>query len=69
MLYKEIENKNCKIHIYRKKSLTQNKYEYFLQVFTKGFFGSWVVNENYKQKTEINSEKIAIEIAYELTNH
>jgi hypothetical protein len=26
-------------------------------------FGDWVVNTNYKQKTEINSEQLAIKMA------
>ena len=65
MLHKEIEKNNRKVQVYRQKSPIQNGYEYFLQVFTKGMFGDWVVNESYKQKTEINSEKVAFRIANE----
>lgn len=28
-------------------------------------FGVWVINTNYKQKTEINSEQVAFRIANE----
>ena len=31
-------------------------------------FGDWVVNDNYKQKTEINSEQVAFRIANEFLN-
>jgi hypothetical protein len=65
MLHKEIEKNNRKVQIYRQKSRIQNGYEYFLQVLTKGIFGDWVVNTNYKQKTEINSEKVAFRMANE----
>lgn len=63
MLHKEIEKNNCKVQVYRQKSPIKNGYEYFLQVLTKGTFGDWVINANYKQKTEINSEKVALKIA------
>jgi hypothetical protein len=63
MLHKEIEKNNSKVQVYRKKSPIQNGYEYFLLVLTKGVFGDWVINTNYKQKTEINSEKVAYRIA------
>ena len=63
MFHKEIEKKNRKVQIYRKKSPIQNGYEYFLLVLTKGMFGDFVVNTNYKQKTEINSEQVAIKMA------
>jgi hypothetical protein len=65
MLYKEIEKNNRKVQVYRQKSPIKNSYEYFLQVLTKGMFGDWVINTNYKQKTEINSEKVALRIANE----
>ena len=65
MLHKEIEKNNRKVQVYRQKSTIQNGYEYFLQVLTKGMFGDWVVNANYKQKTEINSEQVAFRIANE----
>jgi hypothetical protein len=65
MLHKEIEKNNRKVQVYRQKSPIQNGYEYFLQVLTKGMFGDWVINTNYKQKTEINSEKVALRIANE----
>jgi hypothetical protein len=65
MLYREIKNNNRKVQIFRQKSLIQKGYEYFLQVLTKGMFGDWVVNTNYKQKIEINSEQVAIRVANE----
>ena len=37
--------------------------EFKLLILTKDIFGFWVVNTNYKQKTEINSERVAIRIA------
>lgn len=69
MLHKEIEKNNSKVQIYRQKSRTQNGYEYFLQVLTKGTFGDWVINASYKQKTEINSEKVALKIANDFFNN
>jgi len=63
MIHKEIEKNNRKVQIYRQKSPIQNGYDYFLQVLTKGVFGGWIINEKYKQKTEINSEKAAIRMA------
>lgn len=63
MLHKEIEKNNRKVQVYRQKSPIKNGYEYFLQVLTKGTFGDWVINANYKQKIEINSEKVALKIA------
>lgn len=63
MIHKEIEKNNRKVQIYRQKSPIQNGYDYFLQVLTKGVFGDWIINEKYKQKTEINSEKAAIRMA------
>lgn len=63
MLHKEIEKNNRKVQIYRQKSPIQKGYEYFLQVFTKDMFGDYVINTSYKQKTEINSEQVAIRIA------
>lgn len=63
MLHKEIEKNNRKVQIYRQKNPIQKGYEYYLQVLTKGMFGDWVVNANYKQKTEINSEQVAIRMA------
>ena len=66
MLYKEIEKNNRKVQIYRQKNRIQNGYEYFLQVFTKGIFGDWVINASYNQKTEIKSKRVAIAIANEI---
>ena len=66
MLYKEIEKNNRKVQVYRQKSPIHNGYEYFLQVLIEGMFGDWVVYTNYKQKTEINSEQVALRIASEL---
>lgn len=68
MIYKEVEKNNRKIQIFRQKSPIQNGYEYYLQVLTKGAFNQWVVNDTYKQKTIINSEKVALRIADELLN-
>lgn len=65
MLHKEIEKNNRKVQIYCQKSPTQKGYEYYLQVLTKGMFGDWVVNTHYKQKTEINSEQVAVRMANE----
>ena len=65
MLHKEIERSNRKVQIFRQKSPIQSGYEYFIQVMTKGMFGGWVVNNNYKQKTEINSEQVALRMANE----
>jgi hypothetical protein len=65
MLHTEIEKNNRKVQVYRQKSRIQNGYEYFLLVLTKGMFGDWVINNNYKQKTEINSEQVAFRIANE----
>jgi hypothetical protein len=62
MAYKQFENKTKKVLIFRQKSPINNGYEYFLTVMTKGAFG-WNLNESYKQKLTINSEKQAIEIA------
>lgn len=63
MIHKEIEKNNRKVQIYRQKNPIRNGYEYFLQVLSKGTFGEWVVNEHYKQKTEINSDQVAIRVA------
>lgn len=68
MIYKEIEKHNRKVQIFRQKSPIQNGYEYYLQVLEKGLFNQWVVNDTYKQKTSINSEKVALRIADELLN-
>lgn len=68
MIYKEVEKNNRKIQIFRQKSPIQNGYEYYLQVLEKGLFNQWVVNDTYKQKTSINSEKVALRIADELLN-
>lgn len=68
MLHKQIEKNERKVQIYRQKSHIQNGYEYFLQVLTKGMFGHWNINENYKQKTEINSEQAAIRMANKFLN-
>jgi C4-type Zn-finger protein len=66
MLHKEIEQSNKKVQIVRQKSPIQNGYEYFLTVLTKDTFGNWIVNTDYKQKSEINSEVVAIRIANDL---
>lgn len=63
LTHKEIEKNNRKVQVYRQISPIQNGYEYYLQVLTKGMFGDWVLNANYKQKTEIHSEKVALRIA------
>ena len=63
MIYKELKRNNRKVQIFRQKSPIQNGYEYFLLVLSKSIYGYWVVNESYRQKTEINSEKVAIRIA------
>jgi hypothetical protein len=63
MLHKKIENKRRKVHIYRQKNPTKKGHEYFLLVLTLDLFGNWVLNENYKQKTEINSEQVALRMA------
>ena len=65
MLHKEIKKNNRKVQVYRQKNPIQNGYEYFLLVLTKNMFGDWVVNDNYKQKIEINSEQAAFRIANE----
>jgi hypothetical protein len=63
MLHKELEQGNKKVQIVRQKSPIQNGYEYFLTVLTKDTFDNWVVNTDYKQKSEINSEAVALRIA------
>ncbi len=65
MIHKEFATSQKKVVVFRSRSPIQNGYEYFIQVLTKGTFGGWVVNENYKQKTEISSEKTAFRIAQE----
>ena len=69
MLYKELKNEKSIIQIYRQKSPIQIGYEYYLQVLTKSAFNNFVINENYKQKTEINSEKTAVRIANQILNN
>jgi hypothetical protein len=66
MLHTEIKQDNKKVQIVRQKSAIQNGYEYFLAVLTKDTFGNWVVNTDYKQKSEINSEVVALKIANDL---
>jgi hypothetical protein len=68
MIHKEIEKNNRKVQIYRQKCAIDNGYEYFIQVLTKGMFNDWVVNTNYKQKTEIKSEQVAIRMANQFLN-
>lgn len=63
MLHKELEQGNKKVQIVRQKSPIQNGYEYFLTVLTRDTFGNWVVNTDYKQRSEINSEAVALRIA------
>ena len=66
MLHKELEHENKKVQIVRQKNPTGNGYEYFLTVLTKDTFGNWVVNTDYKQRSEINSEVVALRIANDL---
>lgn len=66
MAYKEIENENRKVLIYRQKSPVQIGYEYFITVLSKGAFSTWNVDSSYKQKLPIHSERRATEIATEI---
>lgn len=68
LIYKELESGNKKVQIFRQKSPINQGYEYFIQVLTLGMFDTWNVNESYKQKTSINSDKVAVRIANEFLN-
>jgi C4-type Zn-finger protein len=63
MKIKELKQDNKRVQIIKQKNPIQNGYEYFLTVLTKDTFGNWVVNTDYKQKSEINSEAVALRIA------
>lgn len=65
MVHKEIESKNRKVMIFRSKSPIHKGYEYFLLAMLKDAFGNWVIDNNHKQKTEINAEHVATRIANE----
>lgn len=66
MIHKEFKNDTKKVQVFRHEDRANGGYNYYIQVLTKDSFGGWNINGNYKQKLDINSEKVAFKIAKDL---
>lgn len=65
------ENKTKKVLIFRSEDkATKNRFNYYLTVLVWNIMyeGSCVINDNYKQKLDITSLKVAEKIAIDLLN-
>lgn len=59
MIHATLKQGKNKVHIWRKWCNADNKFNYYLFMFSAGMYGGEVWNESYRQKETITSSKAA----------